>query len=124
MAEDNGKIYVKSTIPEGSYDPDVIKVEFKNMMKELDFQKVNDMRRFKKMRVLTNNFCDSKSFNYAMKIERVNVNSSFPSLFLMHTDSKYADAVLSDYGISSNLVNLLVKYSDLVLKHDYADEVR
>ena len=81
------------------------------------------MRRYKKAKELSSKFCDEKPYNYFLKIERYNIEGTFPTLFLIHSDSKYADTVLGNHGISNNLVNLVVKFGDLRLRHDYASEI-
>jgi hypothetical protein len=76
------------------------------------------MSKFKNKMISLNAINKSYKNNYFLKIERVGADGSFPCLVILHIDSKSADTVLSDHGLSPNLVNLIVKYSDLIIDHD------
>lgn len=118
---EKGEMYVKSTLDHATLDTSQLQTEFKTIVGDASFGGVTSLKRFKKLKEINNKLCKKEPYNYALKINRNNVDGSFPTVLLLHLDSKYMDAVLSDHGMSSSLINLVIKYSDLVVKHDFAN---
>lgn len=99
-------------------DDQSLRKDFDFLCKQTEYQKIVNMSRYKNKMTTLSSVLKKFKYNFFMKIERVGADGSFPSIVIFHLDSKSADSVLSDHGLSPNLVNLLVKYSDLVLDHD------
>jgi hypothetical protein len=105
------------------FDDSGLQRDFDFLCKQLEFQKIYNMKNYKSKLTSLSGATKSSAFNFVMKIERVNLEGNFPSIVIMHLDSKCADAVFNDHGLSPNLVNLLIKYSDLSLNHDDCTQI-
>lgn len=112
-------VYYKTTVDDIKLDGSGLYRDLELLTKGSDFQKIYDLNDYKKKLSSLHNIAKNFKSNYYMKIERFNFESNFPCIIVLHIENPSAGCILSDDGLGTNLINLLVKYSDLVLEHKY-----
>lgn len=117
LSQEGESLYNKTTFEGIAFDDNGLQKDFDLLCKSLEFSKIYNLKNYKSKLTALSAVMKQSTFNFVMKVERIGFEGPFSSIVIMHLDSKYADAVFNDHGLSPNLVNLLIKYSDLSLDH-------
>ena len=121
MREDT--VYHCTTIEDAFLDRGSLNKDFNYLKKQTESQRINNLAPHKNKLSALYSLCKQFTSNYFLKIERYNFEQNFPCVVVFHIKNKSADSILNDHGLSLNLVNLLVKYSDLMLGHVYYEPI-